>query len=174
MTSSTASSSSRPMRLPPGYIGGSGRVRATSPPSMARRSDGTVTDDGDTRTSLNEHRAGSGLLIAARRQTGNEVPLQQGEHDHDRNAGQHRAGHDDGRLADVVDPGDEGQPELDGEILLAAQEDQRLQKVVPGREKDEDGQRGQGRADDRQDDAGEDAELARAVDAGGIEQIVRQ
>ena len=59
-------------------------------------------------------------------------------------------------------------------LVLGLGHDERPEEVVPAAEEREDAERRQGGPAQRQDDPSEDPQLAGAVDAGGVDQLVGQ
>ena len=110
-------------------------------------------------------------LQAGRRDTLDEVALQEQEDDGDRDQGAQRRGHDQVVIGGVrLD--EAAQADLDGLVEIAGQVDQGAHVVVPGVDERKDAQRRDGGLGQRQHDARPDAVLAQAVDTGRLAQLV--
>src|SRR5687768_17320352 len=100
-----------------------------------------------------------------------QVALEEDEHREDRH--QRQGGHreDGAPVGDGRRVGEGAQGDRDGVEAGVVEVDQRVQEVAPGEVEGEDGGGHQGRRDQRHDDPEEDAELAAAVDGGGVVQL---
>src|SRR5687768_4261387 len=100
-----------------------------------------------------------------------EPALGEQVHDNGRDAGAGGGGHKQVPLGPVLAL-EVPQTNDNRDRSVGVRDYQRAQQVVPVEQKSEDGERGERRPGERKDDAPEATEAARAVDAGGVFQLV--
>ena len=115
-------------------------------------------------------RRSSRLSLYRAREALHEVPLEQHEEQEDRQDGHGHTRRDCPEVG-AEDALERDQADRQRHATLGVEHQRGPQEVVPGRHEREDRDRGQGRPDDRKEDAPPDAQLARAIDAGGVDEF---
>ena len=112
-------------------------------------------------------------LQAGQGDAAHKVLLEYQKHDQRRDGDEHRTGHDGLIVGAAEAVGHAGNDERQRQLLLLVEDDQGPQVGVERAQKDEDGQRRQNRLGQGQDNVAIDAEVAAAVDLGGVVQFAR-
>ena len=114
-------------------------------------------------------KAGRSLTLQSGEGDGaHEVFLEDEEDDEGRDGDEDGAGHDGLVVGAAEAVGHAGSDEGEGQLFLLVEDDEGPQVGVEGAEEDEDGERGEERLGEGQDSVAIDAEVAAAVDFGGV------